>query len=83
MNEQKEKLAEQALLVAKTVSQLPEMKTAIANRDFTEATKHINPVVEEIRDINGAQYIVVLDMQRRKYSHPNTEEIGTISQSGI
>ncbi len=38
--------------------------------------------MEEIRDINGAQYIVVLDMQRRKYSHPNSEEIGTISQSG-
>lgn len=82
MNEQKEKLAEQALLVAKTVSQLPELKSAIANSDFLEATKHINPVVEEIRDINGAQYIVVLDMQRRKYSHPNSEEIGTISQSG-
>ncbi len=27
MNEQKEKLAEQALLVAKTVSQLPELKS--------------------------------------------------------
>lgn len=82
MNEQKDKLGNQALLVAKTVSQLPELKTYIANNNFNEATKHINPVVEEIRDINGAQYIVVLDMQRRKYSHPNTEEIGQVSQSG-
>ncbi|MGE7912163.1 ATP-binding protein [Lysinibacillus xylanilyticus] len=82
MNEQKDKLGNQALLVAKTVSQLPELKTYIANNNFNEATKHINPVVEEIRDINGAQYIVVLDMQRRKYSHPNTEEIGQFSQSG-
>ncbi|MFJ5564446.1 ATP-binding protein [Lysinibacillus xylanilyticus] len=82
MNEQKDKLGNQALLVAKTVSQLPELKTYIANNNFNEATKHINPVVEEIRDINGAQYIVVLDMQRRKYSHPNTEEIGLFSQSG-
>ncbi|MFB7157978.1 ATP-binding protein [Lysinibacillus sp. NPDC056232] len=82
MNEQKDKLGNQALLVAKTVSQLPELKTYIANNNFNEATQHINPVVEEIRDINGAQYIVVLDMQRRKYSHPNTEEIGQVSQSG-
>ncbi|QQP15028.1 sensor histidine kinase [Lysinibacillus agricola] len=82
MNEQKDKLGNQALLVAKTVSQLPELKTYITNNNFNEATKHINPVVEEIRDINGAQYIVVLDMQRRKYSHPNTEEIGQVSQSG-
>ena len=82
MNEQKEKLSDQALLVAKTVSQLPEVKTYITNNDFDLATRHINPVVEEIRDINGAQYIVVLDMERRKYSHPNTQEIGGISQSG-
>ncbi|MGE7789119.1 ATP-binding protein [Lysinibacillus sp. NPDC096259] len=82
MTVQKDKLGDQALLVAKTVSQLPELKTYIANKNFNEATKHINPVVEEIRDINGAQYIVVLDMQRRKYSHPNTEEIGQISESG-
>jgi len=82
MNEQKDKLENQALLVAKTVSQLPELKTYISNNnDFNEATQHINPVVEEIRDINGAQYIVVLDMQRRKYSHPNTKEIGQVSQS--
>jgi len=82
MNEQKDKLGNQALLVAKTVSQLPELKTYIINNNFNEATEHINPVVEEIRDINGAQYIVVLDMQRRKYSHPKTEEIGQVSQSG-
>lgn len=82
MNEQKDKLGNQALLVAKTVSQLPELKTYISNNnDFNEATQHINPVVEEIRDINGAQYIVVLDMHRRKYSHPNTKEIGQVSQS--
>ena len=82
MNEQKEKLSDQALLVAKTVSQLPEVKAYITNDNFDLATSHINPVVDEIRDINGAQYIVVLDMERRKYSHPNSEEIGRISQSG-
>ena len=82
MTVQKDKLGDQALLVAKTVSQLPELKTYISNKNFNEAMNHINPVVEEIRDINGAQYIVVLDMQRRKYSHPNTEEIGQISESG-
>jgi len=81
MNEQKTKLSDQALLVAKTVSQLPEIKTYIAHENMEEAIQHINPVVEEIRDINGAQYIVVLDMQRRKYSHPNREELGGISQS--
>lgn len=82
MNEQKEKLSDQALLVAKTVSQLPEVKTYVSNENFELATMHINPVVEEIRDINGAQYIVVLDMERRKYSHPNTDEIGEVSKSG-
>lgn len=82
MNEQKTKLSDQALLVAKTVSQLPEIKTYIASENNLEAIQHINPVVEEIRDINGAKYIVVLDMERRKYSHPNSQELGRISQSG-
>ena len=82
MNEQKTQLSDQALLVAKTVSQLPEIKTYITDKNFNEAIQHINPIVEEIRDINGAKYIVVLDMQRRKYSHPNSEELGRISQSG-
>ncbi len=82
MNEQKTKLSDQAFLVAKTVSQLPEIKTYIASENRDEAIQHINPVVEEIRDINGAKYIVVLDMQRRKYSHPNSQELGRISHSG-
>lgn len=82
MNEQKEKLSDQALIVAKTVSQLPEVKTYITNDQFDVATGYINPVVDDIRDINGAEYIVVLDMERRKYSHPNAQEIGEISQSG-
>ncbi|MEK5232557.1 sensor histidine kinase [Lysinibacillus sp. FSL K6-0232] len=81
MNGQKTDLRDQALLVAKTVSQLPEIKNYIAQPNFQEATAHIHPVVEEIRDINEAQYIVVLDMQRRKYAHPNPQEIGQISQS--
>lgn len=81
MNGQKTDLRDQALLVAKTVSQLPEIKTYISQPNFRDATDHIHPVVEEIRDINKAQYIVVLDMQRRKYSHPNPQEIGQISQS--
>ena len=54
MNEQKTKLSDQALLVAKTVSQPPEIKTYIASENNLEAIQHINPVVEEIRDINGA-----------------------------
>src|SRR5574337_416042 len=47
MNEQKSKLSDQALLVAKTVSQLPEIKTYIAHENIEIAVQHINPVVEE------------------------------------
>ncbi len=74
-----EELQQRALLTARTVSELPEIKSKI------EGTKHerdtINIVVERLRVIHGAEYIVVLDMNKIRLSHPIKEMIGQRSKS--
>ena len=41
---------------------------------------NLNPIVEEIGIINGTDYIVVMNMDRIRYSHPVKEMIGKVSQ---
>lgn len=81
MEEGEKNLGQEAMLVARTVANLPEIKSTIEWEDFDKASIHINDVVEELRIINKADYIVVMDMNRMKYSHPSPFEIGKTSQS--
>jgi two-component system, CitB family, sensor histidine kinase DctS len=69
-----EELKQRALLTARTVSELPEIKQNIIG---TPAARYsINAVVERLRIIHGATYIVVLDQHRIRLSHPVQEMIG-------
>ena len=78
--ETKEKdLSNRAMLLARTVSELPEVKQNIDKGIVASET--INPVVEEMRIINKADYIVVLNMNRIRLSHPIDRMIGTISKT--
>ncbi|MBB5180435.1 two-component system sensor histidine kinase DctS [Planomicrobium koreense] len=62
---------------ARTVAELSDIKSAI---NQPEGWKEINPVVEEIRTINEADYIVVMNMAKIRYSHPVPDMLGTISE---
>ncbi|WP_408009758.1 ATP-binding protein [Pseudalkalibacillus sp. A8] len=69
-------LGHRSLLTARTVANLPEVQSGVTeSRGWIE----INPIVERIRTINNADYIVVLDMNRVRYSHPNEDMLGTLS----
>lgn len=81
MNNQASQQAERGMLVARTVSQLQEVKMQLINADKEEAAQQINGVVDGIRIINRAEYIVVLDMDRIILSHPIKEKIGKKSNS--
>lgn len=81
LRDQVDKQAERGMLVARTVSQLQEVKTELVQPDKEQAARMINPIVEDIRVINRAQYIVVLDMDRTRLSHPIPVEIGKKSTS--
>ncbi len=69
-------LGEHALITGRTVANLPGVKQ---NLTESEGWKEVNPIVERIRTINSADYIVVLNMNRIRFSHPVDEKLGTVS----
>ncbi|MCA0971382.1 sensor histidine kinase [Halobacillus litoralis] len=71
-----ESLGDRALVIGRTVANLPALKQNLAE---SEGWETINPMVERIRTINSSDYIVVLDMNRIRYSHPVEDKLGTLS----
>lgn len=71
------KIREQAMLTARTVAELPEVmkNISIDDRELDELQK----TVEKIRMINNADYIVVMDMDRIRLTHPIIERVGDVS----
>ncbi|MFC7785952.1 MULTISPECIES: sensor histidine kinase [unclassified Rossellomorea] len=72
----KEELGNQALITARTVANLP---TVQSHLEDSGGWGEIQPIVENIRTVNGSDYIVVLNMNRIRYSHPSDEQLGIIS----
>lgn len=78
IKDKEEALKEQALITARTVAEFPGIRANVnSNR---EARSTINPLVERVRIINGASYIVVLDMNRVRLSHPVASLVGRVSE---
>ncbi|WP_204519142.1 ATP-binding protein [Brevibacillus fulvus] len=69
-----EELGSRLMVIARTVA---EMSTVQANVAKAEGWKIIDPIVERLRIINDITYIVVLDMDHRRLSHPSSERIGS------
>lgn len=81
LSEQEKDFEQRAMLIARTVSNMPELSTHLNNTDVKEAATSINTLVEGIRIINKAEYIVVMNMDRVRLSHPARQEIGQRSES--
>lgn len=81
LKEKEENIGQEAMLVARTVANIPEINSLLQSNDFDAASQSINEIVEEIRLINQADYIVIMDTNRIKYSHPSSQEIGRVSKS--
>lgn len=62
-----------AMNTARTVAEVSDVKEAISQPTGWET---INPVVEDLRIINEADYIVVMNMEKIRYSHPVQDKIG-------
>lgn len=80
MKTKEKDLGDQAMLVARTVGKLPEIRENLEkDSPFHEKVEAINQTVEGVRVINKANYIVVFNMEHRRLSHPVKEKIGQIS----
>ncbi|PLR67610.1 ATP-binding protein [Bacillus sp. UMB0893] len=70
-----EELTARSFVTSQTVAELPEVKEALDHNK-----NDLNKVVDRIRTINNAAYIVVLNMNRERLTHPVNEMIGIRSK---
>ncbi|MFD1957863.1 ATP-binding protein [Paenibacillus thailandensis] len=68
-----DEIGRRVMLTARTVANLPTVQQYIAAPD---GWKQIAPVADNIRMIHGVSYVVVLDMNRTRLSHPIWSRIG-------
>ncbi|GLI08145.1 putative C4-dicarboxylate sensor kinase [Paenibacillus tyrfis] len=71
-----EELGRRLLVTARTVAQMPEVVSGIADPGMRDG---IQLAAERIRIINDVTYVVVMDMHRLRLSHPVESKIGTVS----
>lgn len=72
-------LGSKALAIARTLAQLEEIQQAVGRPD---GWKTIQPIAEKTRLATNVEYIVVLDMNKIRYSHPLQNRIGTRFSGG-
>lgn len=74
-------LEEKAITIARTVSITPLVATALT--DTSSQTKpDIQAYAEHIRKLNKVEFVVVMNMQGIRLSHPNPQEIGRHFRGG-
>jgi len=66
-------ISQSALDIAHTVAEIPDVRDNIGKKD---GHLIINPIAEEIRKKTKAEFVVVIDMESVRYSHPVKERIG-------
>ncbi|MCD8508922.1 MAG: PAS domain-containing protein [Bacillus sp. (in: Bacteria)] len=80
MKDQKEEeLSQMTLITAQLVAQYQTVQEQVNSENASEM---LQPLVERIRILNNADYIVVLNMDRVRITHPISERIGTVFQGG-
>jgi two-component system sensor histidine kinase DctS len=74
LNVKEEQLSQRALITAQVVASNPIVQQ---NVEETDAAEILRPVVERIRVINEHDYIVILNMDRIRLTHPIQERVNT------
>ncbi|OES46254.1 ATP-binding protein [Domibacillus iocasae] len=70
-------LRERAILTARTVAELPGVSDQLSSSD--NVAEETAAAVEELRGINKADYIVILNMDRVRLTHPLSSQVGKVS----
>src|SRR5690606_28606187 len=66
-------IRQRAIAISRTVAQLDEIRDYVGKEG---GARVIQPVAERIRLATNVDYIVILDMDRIRYSHPSESRIG-------
>jgi two-component system, CitB family, sensor histidine kinase DctS len=78
IRQNEQELSQSLLVTARTVAQMPAITEQLSD---SKQKGSMNNLVERIRAINNVDYIVVMDMNRKIYTDPLDEKIGTFSKS--
>lgn len=68
-----QQMGERALSVSQSTAEIPELRERMAD---AEPGMDVQDLIEPIRLASDAEFIVVGDMEERRYSHPNPELLG-------
>ena len=71
-------LAKQSLVTAHSVAQSAKVQELVLE---PKGWEQLNPIIERLRIIHDADYIVVLNKKHIRYSHPVYSQLGTFSKS--
>lgn len=66
-------IGERAIAIARTVAQMPDIRNHVGIQNGEQV---IQPIAERTRLATNVDYIVIIDMNRIRYSHPNASLIG-------
>lgn len=72
-------LGARAIAIARTVAQLPEVRSQVGEDNGSII---IQPIAERVRLATDVDYIVIFDMDRIRYSHPSESKLGTLFEGG-
>lgn len=71
-------LAKQSLVTAHSIAESSKVQELVLKPNGWE---QLNPIIEKLRIIHDADYIVVLNNEHIRYSHPIYSQLGTVSKS--
>ena len=69
----RDQASEQATAVARSVADSPFVRLAVESADPTE---QLQPFAEEVRHDTGTDFVVVMDPDRIRFTHPDPDQIG-------
>ncbi len=73
-------LGQRLMITARTVAELPEVRKSLEGNG-PRKTEAVNDIADKLRVINDVTYIVVMDMNRMRLSHPIESKIGQTLES--
>jgi two-component system sensor histidine kinase DctS len=75
----KEELGNRVMAIAQSLAQSPSISEGL---EQPEGWKLIQPIAERVRLVTRVEYVVVMNMNKIRYSHPLEDRIGTLFQGG-
>lgn len=67
---------DRAVAVAEAVADSPTVRTAVASPDRDAATATLQPYAEQVRVDTETDFVVIMGLDRIRYTHPNPDNIG-------